>query len=215
MPRSVHGEAGNEAWEAPPPIAFFAFNDGRQAVLVSDLRYRILETEFVVTVPAGFVTDFASTPRAIWAVIPPFGNYQRAAVIHDYLYWTQICTREQADLILRLAMFESGVKPFNREVIYRAVRKFGKSAWDTNSDEKRRGLSRFVPRVGVASMIEPVSQIKVEEGPGSILRVGALDTWEEYRMRVKDADINTDPEPPLSSEYCSVVERIWTEGQME
>jgi len=50
-------------------------------------------------VPAGFVTDFASTPRALWSVIPPTGRYQLAAVVHDFLYWDQGCTREQADTV--------------------------------------------------------------------------------------------------------------------
>jgi len=38
------------------------------------------------TVPAGFSTDLASVPRLLWWLIPPFGMYERAAIIHDYLY---------------------------------------------------------------------------------------------------------------------------------
>ena len=39
----------------------------------------------VITVPAGYITDLASVPRAIWAFISPF-DVARAAVIHDLLY---------------------------------------------------------------------------------------------------------------------------------
>ncbi len=38
-----------------------------------------------IEVPAGFETDGASVPRFFWAVLPTWGKYSRAAVIHDYL----------------------------------------------------------------------------------------------------------------------------------
>src|SRR2546426_7470924 len=79
------------------PVPLIPFADGRDSVLTSDLWYRIGNTEYVIVVPAGFVTDFASTPRAIWAVLPPSGRYQLAAIVHDFLYWDQSCSREQAD----------------------------------------------------------------------------------------------------------------------
>ena len=39
----------------------------------------------VFTVPTEFMTDLASTPRALWAFVAPF-DVARAAVIHDILY---------------------------------------------------------------------------------------------------------------------------------
>lgn len=42
--------------------------------------------ELTVTVPIHFKTDFASTPRFLWAFFPPYGKYTEAAVLHDYLY---------------------------------------------------------------------------------------------------------------------------------
>lgn len=84
------------------PVPMTPFGDGQGSVLTQDLQYRVLQTNFIIVVPAGFVTDFASTPRALWSVIPPSGRYQLAAVVHDFLYWDQGCTREQADAILRL-----------------------------------------------------------------------------------------------------------------
>jgi len=96
------------------PVPMTPFGDGQASVLTGNLQYQVLQTTFVVVVPAGFVTDFASTPRALWSVIPPTGRYQLAAVVHDFLYWDQGCTREQADAIFRVAMAESNVKPFER-----------------------------------------------------------------------------------------------------
>lgn len=47
-------------------------------------------TEYVgrtdrVTIPADFPTDLASVPRLFWALLPPDGVYEKAAVLHDYL----------------------------------------------------------------------------------------------------------------------------------
>ena len=40
------------------------------------------------------MTDYASIPSVLWSFgLSPHGLYSRAAVIHDYLYWTQLCTR--------------------------------------------------------------------------------------------------------------------------
>ena len=38
-----------------------------------------------ITVPSGFITDLASTPRILWNVIAPF-DVARAAIVHDLLY---------------------------------------------------------------------------------------------------------------------------------
>ena len=45
----------------------------------------LISDEGTITVPAGYITDLASVPRPIWAVISPF-DVARAAVIHDLLY---------------------------------------------------------------------------------------------------------------------------------
>ena len=39
----------------------------------------------VFTVPTEFMTDLASTPRALWAFVAPF-DVARAAIVHDLLY---------------------------------------------------------------------------------------------------------------------------------
>jgi hypothetical protein len=43
-----------------------------------------------VTVPVGFVTDFASIPRMFWSALRPDGNYAWAAVVRSALA-TRIC----------------------------------------------------------------------------------------------------------------------------
>lgn len=82
-----------------------------------------------VTVPAGFVTDLASVPRLFWDILPPFGTYTRATVVHDYLYRTQLLPRDKADRILLQAMVACGTGLLARTIIYWNVRWFGEAAW--------------------------------------------------------------------------------------
>jgi hypothetical protein len=165
------------------PVPLIPFADGHDSVLTADLRYRIGDTSFVIVVPAGFVTDFASTPRAIWAVLPPVGQYQLAAVVHDFLYWDQACTRTQADDLLRVAMAESRVKPFERDVIWQAVRRFGNSAWDSNARAKAEGRPRIIPR--------------------SDLAIPALATWPEYQTQLMVKGVRPEPTATSPPGYCS------------
>lgn len=100
-----------------------------------------------VTVPAMFVTDFASIPRGFWTALRPDGDYAYAAVIHDYLYWTQPVARDVADDIFRLAMEELSVPSTTVTLIYRAVRAGGGSAWDENARLRRIGEKRVLKRL--------------------------------------------------------------------
>jgi hypothetical protein len=72
--------------------------------LLSPLAYQSDILGRTVTVPAGFITDFASTPR-IPVIYELAGNVRhKAAVIHDNLYTVQSCDRETADAVLREAI---------------------------------------------------------------------------------------------------------------
>lgn len=91
-----------------------------------------------VTVPAGFDTDLASIPRGLWNIIPLIGKYDRAAVVHDYLYRANGVTRAEADAVLNEAMGVSDVGRWTRWLIYSAVRVGGGGIWDRHRtrDEK-------------------------------------------------------------------------------
>ena len=106
--------------QAPPGTALEReFADGDAWTIEAPMEWRIGETDTVLVVPQGFVHDKASVPRALWSFFPKSGPYTRAAVIHDYLYWAQPCTREQSDNLLMIAMKESGVSWFRRTSVYR------------------------------------------------------------------------------------------------
>ena len=75
-----------------------------------------------ITVPAGFAWDGASIPRILHGILPTWGAHVGAALIHDYLYNTKPCTREQADRAFLELLIEDGVPAGTRAtVLYRAV----------------------------------------------------------------------------------------------
>lgn len=104
--------------------------DGRNYRVLRKFVYEIRQGERIA-VPRGFVTDFASVPRILWRVLPPTGQYGKAAVIHDYLYRTSILqySRAEADLIFYEAMEDLGVNAWTSKLMYWAVRLFGRRAY--------------------------------------------------------------------------------------
>jgi len=91
------------------------------------LRYRYDELGIVITVPAGFVTDFASVPRGLWNIVPRWGRHGEAAVLHDYLYDIGVYTRKECDKIFLVAMKECRAK--KARIIWAGVRMGGWLAW--------------------------------------------------------------------------------------
>lgn len=103
--------------------------DGKTAKLIAPLRYfTAVENYGFITVPKGFVTDYASVPRGLWNLFPPHGKYSAGAVIHDYLYRRTLLDRKFCDRVFLEAMELLGVNWFSRHTIYRGVRLFGGAA---------------------------------------------------------------------------------------
>jgi hypothetical protein len=104
------------------------------------------ETYHAVTVPPGFVTDMASIPRVFWSLLRPDGEYAYAAIVHDYLYWTQTGSREEADHILKMAMEDFEIDALTVRIIYQAVHSGGQAAWASNAKKKALGEKRVLAR---------------------------------------------------------------------
>lgn len=102
-----------------------------------------------VKVDVGFMTDFASVPRPLWSLIPKWGKYGYATVIHDWLYWTQPMPRKQADDILLQGMKDLRVRFWHKYPIYAAVRLFGGVAWRRNQWDRAAGFDRVRPDCGL------------------------------------------------------------------
>lgn len=107
--------------------------DGRNWRILSDFRFASPSPEFPsVLIPAGFVTDFASIPRALWRWMPPTDRrIGKMAVVHDWYYRTPSIdvTRRQADEALRAGMLVLGANRFDRAAVYYGVRLGGEHAY--------------------------------------------------------------------------------------
>ena len=99
-----------------------------------------------VVAPKGFVTNLASIPRIFGSALRPDGKFAYAAIIHDYLYWVQETSREQADEIFKFAMEDFKIGSATIATIYNAVRTFGGPAWQQNSDDRARGERHVLRR---------------------------------------------------------------------
>ena len=85
--------------------------------------------QFDVIIPENFVTDFASTPKLLYSFFPPIGIYNKAAIVHDYLYSKECpvsLERVKADKFFLQAMGVLQVPKWQRKLMYFAVRIFGK-----------------------------------------------------------------------------------------
>lgn len=134
----------------PDNLRVTPMHDGRMWGVDTPFRYLGAKPE--VSVPVGFVTDFASVPRAFWSVFPPWDTYGDAAIVHDWLYWSQHLTRAEADAIFNAAMRDLRVPGWKRHTLYYGVRIFGWAAWSNNSKLKAQGVVRVLQ---VKESLEP------------------------------------------------------------
>lgn len=101
--------------------------DERNIELLEPLKVQV--GQLIIIVPAGFVSDGASTPKVLWVFFPPWDKrYAVATIIHDYLYSELNITglnKELSDEIFIKIMEENGVGIVKRRLMYRAVSMFG------------------------------------------------------------------------------------------
>lgn len=111
--------------------ADFRFVDGYCFELLAPFEFHVgsYPSVDVIQVPAGFVTDLASIPRWLWSVLPPHGQYAKAAIVHDYLYTKAIGSKAYADKVFLEGMEVLGVPKRKRKLMYTAVRLFGRGAY--------------------------------------------------------------------------------------
>ena len=166
------------------------FSDVEYWIVRGPLIYEIGNTGEKITVPVGFVTDFASVPPKLRPIFPKIGKYLFAAIVHDYLYWNQVCSKDEADEIFFLAMKESGVGGFTRHAFFQAVDKAGMSSWDKNKQNKKDGFIKIVPESHINAL---------DRKPNLV--------WPEYSELLKRENVSepADPNEQLK-ETCSAIE---------
>lgn len=120
-------------------------------VLLSKFNYYLTPSSQPITIPPGFITDYASIPKYLWSLIPSWGPHGPAAIVHDYLYAqahklkvpnpsnpTQLITnnRKISDKIFLIAMKQLGTPFFKRRLMYRAVRIFGSLYYNKRKEKE-------------------------------------------------------------------------------
>ena len=147
------------------PLGVKAFGDARFWWISEELTWVGDDSGLSAKVPVGFVTDFASIPAPFRSIFSKTGRYRTAAVVHDYLYWTQSCSRKEADDAFKEIMREFGVQRWRRWVIHKAVRGGGGAPWRKNKEARLQGQVRVIP--------------------SDKLPTDPLETWDDCRRRLR------------------------------
>lgn len=104
--------------------------DAKTWRLLKPLIYHSELLNETITVPSGYVTDFASIPR-LPIIYWLFGDTARKpAVIHDFLYQTHGCdNRHEADRVFYEGMGAIEMPKWRRWDMYLGVRLGGLTSW--------------------------------------------------------------------------------------
>lgn len=160
------------------------FADGREWLLVEPLIFQVGDSGPTIIVPAGFVTDFATVPHVFWSIIAPHGYHGRAAIVHDFLYWDQACSREEADGLFLLGMATSKVDRATLETMYAGARSHGMDAWRANARDRARGMPRVIPK--------------------EFWTLPADARWSHYRQKLFDLGVRADTLRSPRQPYCDI-----------
>jgi len=123
------------------------------AINISDRERQIQEDYLcdlpngvILTINRGFIYDGASIPRLFWSLIgSPFtGTHQRAALIHDALYAAELYSRETCDWIFLQIMQYHGCNWLKRNLMWSAVKIFGRSVWKSHKKEEVEKARKLV-----------------------------------------------------------------------
>lgn len=135
------------------------FLDPLETIEISDSVFSIADHPFryksdllpeVITVPIGFYTDFASVPRSLGPIYAMLGDRaHEPAVVHDWLYYSAITTRDNSDAILMEAMKVMDLPSWQRYPIWWGVRLGGWLAWNGHrkSGDPKDGKFAATPNV--------------------------------------------------------------------
>jgi hypothetical protein len=173
--------------------------EGKRWLLVEPFSYQGKTDRF--DVPKDFSTDFASVPRVFVWLLPRYGRWTQAAILHDYLWKL---AREgklekfDADGLFNRAMRELGVPYLRRWIMWTAVRwAAGPRSWFA------RGPVPFVRMVVISLptlLVVAVPAIAVL----AALLVGALAELLAYLpLRVAHRDKTKQVNPPEARDVLS------------
>lgn len=101
-------------------------------IIYKDYKHTLFNNK-IITIPKGYITDFASIPRIFWVIYPPhFYNYRKPSIIHDYLYTSKevIVSRKEADKEFIKLLKKNNTWKITIFVFYTYVRLLGWIKWN-------------------------------------------------------------------------------------
>ena len=133
---SVHCASAED--EAPGtffPEPQTTFMGARNPKLNIDFHYKTLSGD-LWTAKAGHVSDGATIPRVLWAIVgPPWtGPHRKPAIIHDYYCDIRTRTPEEVHAVFYEGLLRSGVSKEKSFVMYQAVKWFAEP-WVVKSSQ--------------------------------------------------------------------------------
>ena len=123
---------------APLPEPAFREIDGRDFELLETVAVPDARNGCVLTIPAGRVTDLASSPRYAWVLFDRLDGGTLPPTVHDELYRhggrvdvapARVYSRAEADRLFHDLMLRQGVAPWRARLAYLGVRVGGSSSW--------------------------------------------------------------------------------------
>lgn len=114
------------------------------AILLEDVVYQ--DGAIVYRVPAGYVTDGASVPRALSWLYPKYGAYLKAAIVHDWLITDLLPTGQitsiKVDETFRNAMADLDIPKGRQWILWAGVR-----LGAIGNKNRRKGSLKTLPKV--------------------------------------------------------------------
>lgn len=110
-------------------------NKWKQYKLQRSVRV-MLSNKNILVIPKGFEWDLSSVPRIFWALLPPSGDFEIAALIHDYLYQNKMYNRAFNDKEMLLwskainGTNKISLKKIDNYTRFIGVRLFGWIVWN-------------------------------------------------------------------------------------
>jgi Protein of unknown function (DUF1353) len=118
----------------------------QEHITVTD-PWTVETTVGTLSVRCGADSDGASIPPVINA-IPGFNKFEGdtlpAALAHDMLYATELCTRAEADWVFYILLRANGVSWWRARTYYRMVRIFGGFTWKKHTMKTIVEARRYV-----------------------------------------------------------------------
>jgi hypothetical protein len=166
-----------------PAVRFFG--EGRSVLLLEPLVVKFRETGDSLVVPAGSISDFASIPGKLQSMVNKLGPYNLPAVVHDYLYSTQLCTRRQTDDIFFRMLRDVGTSGRTHRFIFIAVRNFGGGYWEKSARLRAEGV--------------------IEVAPEGAREPGTYETHAQYQSYLQTLGVPEQPEPVITPGFCTCI----------